>query len=494
MILDRFREVANQHWDELAIVDNGERITFGRLAGEAARHRTWLKAALDPQPGDVIAITMLNCWQFVACILALSDLRAVIMPCNPQWRGQELRELATRIAFRGVVAARQFHSEWELAGGVPGGHLASIEDALKCDADLTNPHAAARGSLEDPALYLATSGSTGRPRIVPLSNRNLLAATRNGALGMRLAPTDRILSVVPYYHLHGFNNGLLTPLLKGASVVIMRHFAPEEYAELAAREGVNVLIGSPFIFSHLTDRVSNRGLFERARLCISSGARLPPAVGYRWKERFGSAIIQWYGTSETSGIAIASAPREPSPELGGEYVGVRLPSVEVRCLDSEGNDVGVNRLGEIAVRSQAVMPGYLGESELNQRLFRDGFFRTGDLGYLDSEGGLYLKGRIGRLINMGGLKVDPVEVERAVEALPAVAAVHVDAVSGGRAGEVIRARVVVRPGLSLTRADVIEQCRNMLSEYKLPRIIEFVDSLPVTVAGKIPQNMSPSAG
>ncbi len=494
MIFERFHEVAKQRWNEPAIIDNEEVFTYGRLLEEVARHRVWLKKALNPQPGDVIAASLRNCWQFTACFLAVSDLRAVFMPCNPQCRAQELRQLAARIGFRGVVAERQFWHEWEEAGTVPRERVLAIEDAPNCGAGPSeNWHPAMHGSLEDPVLYLATSGSTGIPRIVPLSHRNLLASTWNGARAMGIEPGDRFLSVVPFHHLHGFNNCMLSPLLKGASLAMLRHFVPEECADLVARKRVNVLIGSPFIFGHLADRVANPGLFETVRLCISSGARLPSALAQRWQERFGVPLLVWYGTSETGGISIAYSPRQPSGDLGGEFVGVHFPAVEVKCLDAEGNDAGVGRLGEIAVRSAAAISGYLDEPELNQRIFQDGFFRTGDLGYVEADGGLFLKGRIGRIINMGGVKIDPVEVERAVEALPGVAAVRVDAVPGGRAGEVIRARVVVRPGLRLTRGEVIEQCRRMLGEYKLPRVIEFVDSIPSTLTGKTPRSEPPSA-
>ena len=493
MIFERFREIANQHCEETAIIDNQEVFTYGRLLEEVARHRHWLETTLDPRPGDVIAATVLNGWQFTACFFALSGLRAVLMPCNPQWRAAELRRLHERIGFRGVVCERQYLAQWAGAGAVPDERVLAIEDALKCRAASSAVSLPAQGSEEDAVLYMTTSGSTGTPRIVPLSHRNLLGSIANSSRALSIEAEDRFLSVVPFHHLHGFNNCMLLPLLRGASLVMMRRFVPEQCAELAARQVVNVLIGSPLIFSHLLDRVSDPSLFKNVRLSLSSGARLPTALGQNWKQRFGAAVFTWYGTTETSGISIAYSPRQASTGLAGDFVGVRLPSVEVRCLDPEGRDLGVGRLGDIAARSAAVMAGYLGEPDLNRRVLQDGFFRTGDLGYLEEDGGIFLTGRIGRVINMGGVKIDPVEVERAIEALPAVSAVHVDAMPDGRAGQVIRARVVVRTGLQLTRGDIIEQCRRTLGEYKLPRVIEFVDSSPATVTGKMPLG-SPSGG
>jgi acyl-CoA synthetase (AMP-forming)/AMP-acid ligase II len=131
------------------------------------------------------------------------------------------------------------------------------------------------------------------------------------------------------------------------------------------------------------------------------------------------------------------------------------------------------------------MSGYFGEPELSRSLFHEGFFRTGDLGCIDSAGNLHLTGRLGRVLNIAGVKVDPVEVERVVETLPNVESCHVDAVPNGRGGDVIRARVVPRQGLPVTRRDVIEQCRRQLAEYKFPRIIEFLEATPITMAGKI---------
>ena len=182
----------------------------------------------------------------------------------------------------------------------------------------------------------------------------------------------------------------------------------------------------------------------------------------------------------------------------GACIGEPLRGAEVIVLAADGPPAERQRLergeiGELAVRSASVMSGYFGEPELNRSLFHDGFFRTGDLGYFDSAGNLYLTGRLGRVLNIAGVKVDPVEVERVVETLPNVASCHVDAVPNGRGGELIRASVVPREGLPVTRREVIEQCRRQLAEYKLPRIIEFLEATPITIAGKIPRPSAPDA-
>ncbi|HLG97510.1 MAG TPA: class I adenylate-forming enzyme family protein [Bryobacteraceae bacterium] len=481
MIFERFRATAEQHASEPAIIDGGLRISYGRLLDEITRVRGWLKQALDPRPGETVAISMLNRWQFAASFLALCDSGAVLMPCNPQWRPEELKALAGRINLRGVVAERAFQAAWRETGAVPAEAIVGIEDA---EFDNHGDWNRGASSTEAPVLFMTTSGSTGVPRIVPLSERNLIGSISNSSRAMGIRAGDRMIGVVPFHHLHGFNNCMLMPLLSGATVVMMQRFLPEEYAELAAREQVNVIIGSPFIYGKLAECIRNPDLFKTVRLCVSSGARMQPSIASRWEEYFGSTIVQWYGTTETSGISMAVSPGQPSSALGGEFVGVPLPNVQIRCVDSSGQDVGTGQPGEILARSPATMSGYFGEPELNRQVLADGFFRTGDLGYIDSARGLYLTGRLGRVINVGGIKVDPVEVERAIEALAGVSAVYVDSVPAPGAGQVIRARVKVREGAELARADVIRHCRARLGEYKLPRIIEFVDSIPVSLVGK----------
>jgi len=488
MILEVFRKTANQHQGDLAIVDQGQRITYGDLLDRVNRTHGWLQNRLDVKPGEVIAASLGNSWQFVASFFAVSDLGGVFMPCNPQWRAEELRRVAGRSGFRGVITEPQFRAEWDCLGNV-----IKPESVLTVDAAASSSEAAAalspfppqRRSEDDAAVYLPTSGSTGVPRLVPRTYRNLAVGARNVARALGIGPGRRFLSVIPFFHANGFHNCMLMPLLSGAALVLMRQFSPAACAELIHRERVDMLIGSPFLFSLLADSGVDPGCLSTLRCCFSAGARLPSPVHERWRNRFGLRVRQWYGMSETSVISIDLTEKE-SPNGAGTFVGAPIPGVAVRSLAPDGSDLDAGAVGELAVRSEAVMPGYVDEPQLNEQVFHDGFFRTGDLGYVDSSGNLYLTGRMRRVVNMSGVKVDPVEVEQAVEALSGVSECHVDAVPNGRDGKVIRARIVVRQGHQITRRDVIEQCRERLAEYKLPRVVEFVESLPTTITGKMP--------
>ena len=489
MIFERFSEVAHRYGNELAIIDGEQRITYTRLLQRVAGVRDWLETRLNIGPGDVIAASMRNTWQFVACFFAVSELGAVLMPCNPQWRARELCWFTARLRFRGVISERQFRQQWAQVGEIlPPERVLTVDAEVSFRGDGLAPGArlAQQISEDSPAVYLATSGSIGAPRVVPRSHRNPLASAQNLGRGLGIGRGRRFLSAVPFHHSYGLNSCLLMPLMSGATLLLLRQFTPAACAELIRRERADVLIGSPFIYGHLAGHVTDNSLLATIGLCISSGARMPAGVAETWQGRFDLPVRQLYGSTETGTVAIDCSGRGAPPGSTGDFVGAPISGVEVRCLGQDGEDLGPGQTGEIAVRSAAVMSGYVGEPEWNEHIFHDGFFRTRDLGHIDSDGNLYLRSRIGRVLNIAGVKVDPVEVERAVETLPGVSACHVDAVPGGREGEVIRARVVARAGFQLSRRKVIEHCRQWLAEYKLPRVIEVVEALPVTISGKIP--------
>jgi long-chain acyl-CoA synthetase len=488
MISENFRRVVHQYRDELAIIDGSERITYGELHERVQAIREWLRTKLDPKPGDVIAVSLDNSWQFVACFFAVCELGCVMMPCNPQWRALELRAFAVRLGFRGAVIEPRFTVEWDqildpvpstrvlIAGGMPaGGSPASASSFAPIGA----------GSEDLPVAYFSTSGSTGAPRLVPRSHRNLLATAENVAGTFDIRPGRRILGVVPFHFANGFNNSLIVPLLSGATVVLMRQFNPSACAELAQREEPDMLFGSPFIFGCLVDCDPN--LLSSLKHCFSAGGRISSSVVERWRARLGPTLRQAYGLSESGMIAAERAAEAPASSAGS-CIGQPIRGVEVVVLGARGQGLDRGETGQLAIRSASLMSGYFGEAELSRSLFHNGFFRTGDLGHFDAAGNLHLTGRIGRVINIAGVKVDPVEVERVVETLPNVASCHVDTVPNGRGGEVIRARVVPRERLQVTRREVIEQCRQQLAEYKLPRVIEFLEATPITIAGKIPRH------
>ena len=479
MISEVFRGVAGQHSDRLAIIDGNERITYGELLPRVNAVRDWLSNVLGPKPG-VIAAALDNSWQFAACFFAASGLGCPLVPCNPQWRASELRRMLERLGVRNAIIESRLSAEWSQISDLRFVTSETMPEGNTACSSLPPANAAGPG---DPVLYLSTSGSMGAPRLVPRSHRNLIALARNVGHTLEIGPGWRFLSVVPFHYANGFNNSLLAPLLNGATAVMMPKFNARSCAELVQRQQVNTLFGSPFIYSSLLSGVLDPVALADLKRCFSAGGRMASSLIERWHLRFGVPIRQLYGMTEAGVIAIESSQRAPETSAG-VCVGPPIRGVEIAVFGPDDVNLAPGEIGELAVRSESVMAGYAGESERNSGVFRDGFFCTGDLGFMDPGGTLHLTGRIGRVINIAGVKVDPVEVERAVEMLAGVASCHVDAIPDGLGGDVIRARVVARQDFQLTRREVIEQCRRHLADYKFPRVIEFLEESPVTIAGK----------
>jgi long-chain acyl-CoA synthetase len=283
---------------------------------------------------------------------------------------------------------------------------------------------------------------------------------------------------VPFYHANGLDNSLSLPLLSGATSVLQPDFVPSRFVEVLARHQVDVLIGSPAIFELLARYDVDPSCLSGLRICASSGGPIAAETAKAVRRRFGVTIRQVYGSSETGVIAI-------DPPEGGPPA-IPVPTASLKILDESGAPLPADEPGEIAVKGPTVVGGYIGGSEDAAQAFSGGYYRTGDRGQLDSGGRLTLLGRLRPMINLSGTKVDPVEIEHALLALPGVSGCRVSAEPGPRHNQIMRAVIAVQEGAHLGRADVIAHLRNLLAEYKIPRIVEFVPARPEDLTGKRP--------
>lgn len=473
MVSERFRAACAEHAARLAVVDGGERISYRELATRVTALGRSLRTGFSVKQGDIVAASLPNRWQFIAGFFAAADLGGVFMPFNPHWRAAELRWFAERFRPAVVLTDASSRREWTAVGElVPESRLLDV-DGLEARLEPAADSTGNRRFEDEPALYLLTSGSTGRPKVVPRTHRMLVTGARNVAPAIGIRAGQRFLCVVPFHHANGFANSMLAPLFCGATLVLARRFFPALVWELVRRERIGALIASPFVYSLLAEHADAAGTLAGLEIAVSSGAPMSGALRRLCRERLGISVRQLYGSSETGTISIEPAGMPPAEGL----VGRPIDGVEVRILD-----------GEVIVRSPTTMSGYAGEPELNAHLFRDGFFRTGDLGRIDEAGNLWIGGRLKRILNAGGIKVDPVEIENVLSMLPAVRQCHVSGVADERETEIIRCQLALRPGRRLDRADIIAHCRQHLAEYKIPRIIEFVDEIPTDLAGKTPMS------
>jgi acyl-CoA synthetase (AMP-forming)/AMP-acid ligase II/thioesterase domain-containing protein len=335
---------------------------------------------------------------------------------------------------------------------------------------------------EDVALLLHTSATTGRAKLVPLTHREVLAMAENTATLLGLNRQDRFLSMMPLFHLQGLISAV-AQLNRGGSVVAtpgldpvrfpawMEEFRPTWYTAAPALHGAILPVAR-----REKERIRNAPL----RFVRSIGARLAPQLLAGVEEALGVPVLEGNGLTETG--MVTSNPLPPGRRLPGSAG--TAAAAEVAILDEQGVPVEPGRQGQIAVRGPTVFSGYRNDDEANRAAFRDGWFLTGDLGWLDKEGYLFIDGRLKEMINRGGAKVLPGEVDDWLMAHPAVARAAAFAMPHPMLGEEVAAAVVLRAGASATAAELRRYAASQLSSFKVPRRILFLDALPVSATGK----------
>ena len=429
-----------------ALVHAGERISHAELLERVERVAHGL-AARGIGPGDAVAVILPNGPAFVTAFLAVTGLGAIVVPLNPAFKADE-RDFCLRACdAREVIADEQ--TVERLVEESAGGRLA--------------PRAP-----EETFVYQFSSGSTGRPKRLARTHAQLWAEAESYTY---ISADDRVFCVIPLFHTYGMGCCLVAAVRRGATLVFLDDPHPfvmrrQRALELLEGERVTVFPGVPFNFRHLADAPGTADL-SSLRLCFSAGTVLPQETADAFAARFGVPVRSLYGCTEAGTL---TADRDPEPVAGS--VGTPVGDVQVRIED-----------GEIAVSSPAMTRGYSDMPELNARVFRDGWFLTGDLGRLDAAGRLFVTGRKKRLIEVAGHKVDPVEVEDVVLAHPKVLEAVVVGIANGGGEESVKAVVV--PGDGCGEREVIEFCRERLANFKVPQIVEFRDEIPRSPLGKI---------
>jgi acyl-CoA synthetase (AMP-forming)/AMP-acid ligase II len=334
----------------------------------------------------------------------------------------------------------------------------------------------------DIALVLHTSGTTSRPKMVPLTHENLCASADHIRDALALRPSDRCLSIMPLFHIHGLVASVLSSLSAGASVVTTPGFDAPRFFDWLATFQPTWYTAVPTMHRAILARgEQNRQTIERARLRFirSCSSSLPPTLMAELEAMFGVPVVEAYGMTEAS-HQIASNPLPPRVHKAGS-VGVAT-GTEIAIMEAGGERLlAGTEAGEIVVRGPNVMRGYA--QQVTIQAFTNGWFRTGDLGRLDADGYLFIEGRLKEIINRGGEKVSPREVEEALLQHPAVAQAVVFAMPDVALGQEVAAAVVLRDA-SVTEKLLRQSLAARLAHFKVPRRILALDAIPLGPTGK----------
>jgi acyl-CoA synthetase (AMP-forming)/AMP-acid ligase II/thioesterase domain-containing protein len=335
-----------------------------------------------------------------------------------------------------------------------------------------------------PAFILPTSGTTAQPKLIPFSHGNMLAAAARLKAWFDLTPLDRCLSISPAFYSHGLKVTVFTPLLTGGSIAVPASAAAVDLPEWFDGLRPTWYSAGPALHRAVLDQAkatANVQAMHTLRFAISGGAPLPGDVREELQRVLGVPVLEHYGSSEAAQIAANLPP--PGPNRPGTC-GRPWPEI-VKIVGEDGSKLPPGEQGEVWVRGPTLFSGYLDAPDLNRDAFVNGWFRTGDLGSLDSEGFLSLHGRLSEVINRGGEKIAPAEIDSALLCHPAVAEAAAFAVPHPRLGADVSAAVVLRPGASVTSVDLRRFLQSKLTSFKIPRRIEIRDQLPKGVTGKV---------
>jgi len=337
------------------------------------------------------------------------------------------------------------------------------------------------------AVLQYTGGTTGKPKAAMLSHRNLVAnVLQSNAWNTTRRPGEEvIMAAIPFFHIYGLTIALLLGLAEGGTVVLQTKPEIPELLKLIDRYRPTQFPGVPALYQALNQQPDLAKFDLRSvRYCLSGSAPLPLEVARRFQELTGAAVVEGYGLSEAS-------PATHANPLTGERragsVGLPLPDTFERIvdLDDPAKVLGPDQVGELEVRGPQVMLGYYHEPEETALVLTDGWLRTGDIARIDSDGYAYIVDRKKDMVNVSGMKVYPREVEEVLYQHPAVAEAAVIGVPDPTHGEVVKAFVVKKPGVTVSAEELIAFVRGQIAHYKAPRSVEFRDSLPRSGVQKV---------
>jgi long-chain acyl-CoA synthetase len=469
--------VAERYPAKAALMDGQREVTYAELRGRIGALARRLHAG-GVRPGDRVAILLPNSPQFVTGYFAAVTLGAIAVPLHHEYQRAELLQYfgdctpSALITSPGVAAGR--------SGAVPSGCRVLLADTELPTADAAGISPEPPVRPDDPVMYQYSSGSTGRPKRVARTHAKLLFELDRLVDTLGIGPDDRLIGIAPFSHVNGLMRSMLVSLRAGATLYPLPNFRRRGVAETVQTGRITVFIAVPFVFTMLAGAAFGHYDFSSLRLCISASAPLAAATGRQFRERFGIPIRQLYGSTETGTISVNLSP---AAESTWASVGRPLPGVEVTLFREDGQLAGIDEVGEVAVRSPAMIQRYDGSADADRETFRDGYFLTGDLGRIDAAGLLYLLGRKKLLINRGGFKVNPREVESLLETHPSVRQAAVIGVPSSSGEERIKA-VVVADG-RCTEADIVRYCHGKIADFKIPSLVEFADALPLSQTGKV---------
>ena len=504
-----------------ALVDGETRLSFADLADQTMQ-ATRAVIAAGVAHGDRVAIWAPNIAEWVLCALGALGAGAVVVPLNTRYKGPEAADVLARSGavtlftvqgflgndypamlagsalpdLKRIVLLREDGERGagtqEIATSTGEAPLISWAAFLASGSQISPAEFQARWDSvrgEDLSDLIFTSGTTGRPKGAMTTHAQTLRTFATWASIVGLTHGDRYLVVNPFFHTFGYKAGIIASLISGATIVPEAVFDVDRVLAKVATERISMLPGPPTLYQSILDH-TERSKYDLSslRLAVTGAAAVPVHLIERMRSELTfSTVLTAYGLTESTGV-VTMCRRGDAADTISATSGRAIPDVEVQVIDSTGKALAAGEAGEITVRGYNVVMGYFGDPEAtSDAIDTEGWLHTGDVGVLDASGNLAITDRIKDMFIVGGFNVYPAEIEAALLRHPSIAQVAVIGIPDERQGEVGCAVVVARAGANCETlpGEVIAWSRDQMANFKVPRRVEMMESLPLNASGKV---------
>ena len=472
---------------KVAARDKFRETTYGELNARVNRLANGM-LAIGVKRGDGVALSVGNRIEHLEIIFATAKIGALAIPLDVKWKALELASVVATLEPRFIILQEDCAGEFAKAKELKD--LSSIK-AISLSADLSYSglldgqsadEPEVQVSEDDPFAVLLTSGTTGFPKGCLATQRTFVFHCINNAIEKGLGAHDRAILSSPIY----FNAGrsfTLGIIYFGGTMILHERFDAEEVLRTIERDKVTYVGAVPVMCERMLHVLEATKYDTSSLRCLAiTGGKVHPAVLEALQKNLTPNIYRTYASTDSGQMAISKPGDAPAKS---NSAGRPVWCVDLRIVDDDGNPVKVGDVGEIICQSPLATHGYYKNPEATTVSFRDGWFYTGDLGYFDEEGYLFVSGRKKDMVKSGGISIYPLEIESVIYSHPDILEAAVVGVPDPQWGEALKAVIVLKPGGKLDSVELLSFCKERLAAYKVPKSVDFVESLPHTEVGKV---------
>jgi long-chain acyl-CoA synthetase len=435
--------------------------------------------------GDVVSLLLPNSVEYVIAYFACWQIGALAGPINSLLKSQEIAYVISNSEARALLVNSEFLPLIETIRDELPAILIYDNEAGATREEITGADPTAEIDADHEAIIIYTSGTTGKPKGCLLTHGNVIANARQISGWLGFNETDRLLTIMPLFHMNAVSVTTMSALYAGGSTVVSQKFSASRFWQIISDYQItsfgSVATMLSMLLSTYPDGVPEGLKTDQLRFAMCGSAPVPAEVLRRFEEKFKCLVIEGYGLSEST---CRSTFNPPDQRRRPGSCGVPIGN-EMRIVDEEDREVPDGELGEIVLRGENILKGYYKNDDANASAFRNGWFHTGDIGYRDADGFYFIVDRKSDMIIRGGENIYPREIDEVLYQHPAICAAAAVGVKDELYGEEVAAVVVLKPGTNTTAQEVIDYCKARLADFKCPKTVHFVEDIPKGPTGKL---------